>query len=206
MPRKRKKQTPSQHSSKQPTQPEAATAQPATLSPAKNRIFTCISIVVIPLLLLGIVEAGLRFQGYGFSPYFFSTAEIEGETTIVPNRNFGKRFFPEQMARAGAPFEFSPEKKGQFRIFILGESAAMGDPQPEYGFSHILEVLLEKRYPHINFEIINTGVVAINSHAIRFIADDCLDWEPDLFIVYMGNNEVVGPYGAGTVLTAVSRT
>lgn len=79
----------------------------------------------------------------------------------------------------------------------------MGDPQPEYGFSHILEVLLEKRYPHINFEIINTGVVAINSHAIRFIADDCLDWEPDLFIVYMGNNEVVGPYGAGTVLTAV---
>jgi hypothetical protein len=28
--------------------------------------------------------------------------------------------------------------------------------------------------------------------------------EPDLFVVYAGNNEVVGPYGAGTVLTAAA--
>jgi len=40
---------------------------------------------------------------------------------------------------------------------------------------------------------------AINSHVVREIAKDCARHKPDLFIVYLGNNEVVGPYGAGTV-------
>jgi tetratricopeptide (TPR) repeat protein len=34
------------------------------------------------------------------------------------------------------------------------------------------------------------------------IADDCLDYQPDLLVCYMGNNEVVGPYGAGTVFSS----
>ena len=31
------------------------------------------------------------------------------------------------------------------------------------------------------------------------IARDCAAHEPDLFVVYMGNNEVIGPFGPGTV-------
>jgi hypothetical protein len=50
-----------------------------------------------------------------------------------------------------------------FRIFVLGESAAMGDPDPSYGFSRYLEVMLRESYPGTNFEIVNTGSVAINS-------------------------------------------
>jgi len=36
------------------------------------------------------------------------------------------------------------------------------------------------------------------------IAKDCAHHQADLFILYLGNNEVVGPYGAGTVFTPLS--
>jgi len=36
------------------------------------------------------------------------------------------------------------------------------------------------------------------------IAGDCARHNPDLFIVYLGNNEVIGPYGVGTVFSPIS--
>jgi hypothetical protein len=86
-----------------------------------------------------------------------------------------------------------------YRIFILGESAAAGDPEPAYGAGRYLEALLEARYPGTRFEIINTGITAIDSHVILPIARDCAGHEGDLWIIYMGNNEMVGPFGAATV-------
>ena len=91
-----------------------------------------------------------------------------------------------------------------YRIFVLGESAAMGDPDPAYGFSRYLEVMLRERFPNTKFEVINTGIVAIDSHVILPIARELARYKPDLFIVYAGNNEVVGPYGPGTALTGSS--
>ena len=49
------------------------------------------------------------------------------------------------------------------------------------------------------FEIINVAFTAINSHVIVPIARECAEHEGDLWIVYMGNNEMVGPFGAATV-------
>ncbi|HWY57701.1 MAG TPA: tetratricopeptide repeat protein [Terriglobales bacterium] len=97
------------------------------------------------------------------------------------------------------PAEKSP---GTFRIFVLGESAAMGDPAPAFGFSRYLEVMLGERYPSMKFEIVNTGSVAINSHVVLPIAKGLTKYSPDIFIIYSGNNEVVGPYGPGTALTS----
>jgi hypothetical protein len=42
-------------------------------------------------------------------------------------------------------------------------------------------------------------MTAINSHVIRLIARDCAPREGDFWLVYAGNNEVIGPFGAGTV-------
>jgi tetratricopeptide (TPR) repeat protein len=75
----------------------------------------------------------------------------------------------------------------------------MGDPEPAFGFPRILEVLLRDAMPGKKIEVINVAVTAINSHVIRGIAQDCADKQGDWWIVYMGNNEVVGPFGAGTV-------
>jgi tetratricopeptide (TPR) repeat protein len=59
----------------------------------------------------------------------------------------------------------------------------------------MLEVLLSERFPARKFEVINVSVVAINSHAILPIAQECASKEADLWLVYMGNNEMSGPYG-----------
>ncbi|SPE57153.1 conserved hypothetical protein [Verrucomicrobia bacterium] len=85
------------------------------------------------------------------------------------------------------------------RIFILGESAAMGDPEPAFGAGRYLEALLNERFPSQKFEVVNTGITAINSHVILPIARDCAHQQGDLWIIYMGNNEMVGPFGAATV-------
>jgi len=78
----------------------------------------------------------------------------------------------------------------------------MGDPDPAYAFSRYLEVMLRERYPSLKFEVVNTGSVAINSHVLLPIARGLAAQGPDLFILYSGNNEVVGPYGPGTALTS----
>jgi tetratricopeptide (TPR) repeat protein len=40
-------------------------------------------------------------------------------------------------------------------------------------------------------------MTAINSHVIRLQARALRDLEPDVVVVYMGNNEVIGPFGPG---------
>ena len=53
------------------------------------------------------------------------------------------------------------------------------------------------------FEMINTGMTAINSYSVREIVRDAAKLQPDLFIIYTGNNEVLGPFGAGNSLKPV---
>src|SRR5436190_19818861 len=60
--------------------------------------------------------------------------------------------------------------------------------------------MLRARYPDSHFEVVNTSMVAINSHVVLQIARQCARLDPDLFIVHVGNNEVVGPFGAAGVL------
>src|SRR6185436_17411076 len=49
------------------------------------------------------------------------------------------------------------------------------------------------------FEVINLGITAINSHVIVPITRECARRDGDIWIIYMGNNEMVGPFGAATV-------
>jgi tetratricopeptide (TPR) repeat protein len=64
--------------------------------------------------------------------------------------------------------------------------------------------MLEDAYPSTDFEVIVAAMPAINSHVAVEIANDLAEHDPDLFVVYMGNNEVVGPYGAGTVFAPMA--
>jgi tetratricopeptide (TPR) repeat protein len=65
-----------------------------------------------------------------------------------------------------------------------------------------LQVLLREQYPERRIEIINTAVTAINSHVIRPIAREAAEQAGDAWVIYLGNNEVVGPFGSGTVFGA----
>ncbi|OHB57638.1 MAG: hypothetical protein A2173_10480 [Planctomycetes bacterium RBG_13_44_8b] len=167
-------------------------------------LFRIVTPILIPAILLGLVETGLRIVGYGYSTNAFSTCRVSGEKACCNNSRFAWQFFPRDIAREFSPFVFSAKKpSGIYRIFILGESAAQGVPEPAFNFGRILEVLLRHTYPQLSFEVITLAMPAINSHAVLKIAKDCLKYQPDLLLVYLGNNEVVGPYGAGTVFTPI---
>jgi tetratricopeptide (TPR) repeat protein len=156
---------------------------------------------LIPALVLGTLELGLRLFGYGYPTNFFIATKIDGRPVFVENRQFGRRFFPPGLERTPSRFVLPLGREpGSYRIFVLGESAAQGFPDPAYNFARILEVLLRQQYPRTRFEIVNTAMTAINSHVLVSIAKDCGDHRPDLFIIYAGNNEVVGPYGVANVL------
>jgi tetratricopeptide (TPR) repeat protein len=162
-----------------------------------------LAIFVVPLLALGGLELLLRLVGFGFDPHFFKRTSIAGKDGYVANHDFGLRFFPRSQVRI-PDMTVMPATKAPdtFRIFIFGESAALGDPRPNFGAGCYLEVLLAERFPQTKFEIINTSMTAINSHAILPIAQECTRHSGDLWLIYMGNNEMVGPFGAATVFGA----
>lgn len=149
--------------------------------------------VLSPLLFLGLLELGLRVCTYGHpSAFLVKSADGSGYLT---NASFGRQFLGDDLAGrpwpALLPFRKPP---GTLRIFVLGESAAMGTPDPSFGFSRILEVMLRQQFPTRRFEVVNAAMRGINSHVVLPIARDCARHEPDLFIVYMGNNEAVGMF------------
>ena len=146
------------------------------------------------------MEVSLRLGGYGYNPHLFKRLRIGSEDYYVQNEDFSRRFFPKEIARHPGPVRFPVHKApGTFRIFVLGESAAMGDPVQSFAPDRYLEMLLREKYPGTRFEVINLAFTAINSHVILPIARECAAREGDLWIIYMGNNEMVGPFGAATV-------
>jgi tetratricopeptide (TPR) repeat protein len=171
----------------------------------RRRVFRWTAMTLVPLLLLVALELVLRVGGYGYDPDFFKRQQIAGEDFLVQNDDFSRRFFPAEVIRHPSALRMRAQKSsGSIRVFVLGESAAMGDPEPAFGPARYLEVLLRQRHPTNDFEIVNVAFTAINSHVLLPLARECAKYEGDLWIVYMGNNEMVGPFGAATVFGAQS--
>ena len=171
-----------------------------TISRRRVWLFRIFAPVASLLLVIGGLELGLRLCGYGCPTGFFLKTKIGRKDYYVSNDRFGWRFFPPALARTPVPMRMAVEKPaGTYRIFVFGESAAMGDPDPTFGVWRYLRVLLRERFPTNDFEVVCVAMTAINSHVILPIARECARCDGDLWIIYMGNNEMVGPFGAGTV-------
>jgi tetratricopeptide (TPR) repeat protein len=175
--------------------------KPVAAPPPRPRwLFRLAAAVLAPVLVLGALEGALRLAGYGYSTRFFEELRIGGEDCFVNNDKVGLRFFPPELVRSPVALRLEARKPaGTVRIFVLGESAAMGDPEAAFGAWRYLEILLRERFPERRFEVVNVSMTAINSHAILPIARECARRDGDLWIIYMGNNEMVGPYGAATI-------
>jgi tetratricopeptide (TPR) repeat protein len=195
-----------------PRKPSGGASVPARLKtscrdarPTSGRrvwLFRLAAIVLGPILFIGVLELVLRAVGYGYNPHVAVRCEIDRKPYLGENVKFGWRFFPPILSREFEPFAFPARKPADTcRIFVLGSSAAQGIPNHAFCFGRFLQYMLQERFPGVHFEVITTAMSAINSHVVVEIAKDCARYDPDLFVVYMGNNEVVGPYGPGTVLT-----
>jgi tetratricopeptide (TPR) repeat protein len=182
---------------------QKAVAAPPLVPPRHKWLFRIAALVVMPLLALAVLEAALRLAGYGYPTRLFEKVRLEGRDYLLNNENFSLRFFPPELARWPGPLMMEAVKPaGTCRIFIFGESAAQGDPGPPFGAGRYWGALLRERYPGVNFEVVNVAIPAINSHVIVPIARECARYQGDLWIIYMGNNEMVGPFGAVTVFGA----
>jgi tetratricopeptide (TPR) repeat protein len=165
-------------------------------------LFRLAALILAPVGFVLLVEVGLRAGGYGFSPAATVASEVKGVACRGDNVKFSWRFFPRNIAPEFDPFIFPTVKPpNTYRIFVVGGSAAQGTPDCAYGFARILKVLLDRAHPGTNFEVVTAAMPAINSHVVVEIVRDLARYQPDVFVVYMGNNEVVGPYGPGTVFS-----
>jgi tetratricopeptide (TPR) repeat protein len=184
---------------RQPSRARAREASRPAPRDARGRraAFTLIALS-LPVAAAAAVEIGLRLAGVGYPSGFF--IRVPGREAYTTNPRFGWRFFPPELARtplvALVPAAKAPDA---YRIVVIGESAAMGVPEPAFGFARVLEAMLADAFPARRFEVVNTAMTAVNSHVLVEIARDAARLQPDLFIVYAGHNEVVGPFGPATV-------
>jgi len=154
----------------------------------------------LPLIFLAGIEGVLRLFQFGVPTTFAFEREIAGETRFVDNPRFTWQYFGPQLARNVEPFALAKQKPSKtFRIFILGESAAQGFPEPAFSMSTALEIMLRHRFPGVEFEVTNVAITATNSHVMLPVAKECCAMDADLLVVYLGNNEVIGPHGGGTI-------
>jgi tetratricopeptide (TPR) repeat protein len=154
---------------------------------------------LFPLLIILGIEIVLRLSGFGYPTQFLVRSKLTSPDQWIENDRFTYRFFPKAMARTPQPLLIEPAEE-ELRILVVGESAAMGDPAPPFGVARMLEVQLSAAFPNRKIEVINSGITAINSHVIVPLLEDALKKiKPNFVVIYMGNNEVVGPFGAGTI-------
>jgi lysophospholipase L1-like esterase len=161
--------------------------------------------MALPLLLLGIVELVCRLKGYGGYPDFLRKVGRlpDGATLCIVEPTAAKPYFFANPNRPGYPDQshfLMPKPPGTYRIFLLGESAAKGYPQPRnLAMGSFLRVMLQDALADKTIEVIDLGTTAIASFPIRYMAEEALDHQPDLMVVYAGNNEFFGSYGVASI-------
>ncbi len=166
----------------------------------RYRIWAALS-VALPFLCLLAVEGVLRLLGWGGYPSFLRVSgplPSGGEVCLVEPAASKPYFFanPDRPGYAEQTNFLRPKPPGTVRIFLFGESAAKGYPQPRnLAMSTFLETMLRDCWPGRRVEVINLGTTAVASFPIVYMVRDALAFEPDLFIFYVGNNEFYGAYG-----------
>jgi lysophospholipase L1-like esterase len=175
------------------------TVQKETLSPGKLRLFRII-LVLMPVLILALIELGLRMAGVGKEiPLFVDDPGQEG--TLRINSQIARRYFLDPDAAPAVSYPpFRKEKsENSFRVVVQGASTVAGIPYKHGGsFPAMLEQRLRASMPDSDVEVINTGITAVCSYTLLDLADDIIDIEPDAVIVYAGHNEYYGVLGVGS--------
>jgi len=180
---------------------ERAASDPVKISRGKK----CVFLLSTVLLILLAVEVGARIiefaagsirgnlredGGFGQNNLYveiknpvkvFELAEQDGKSIY-------RRTLHHQWIDPKLKFDAS-KSADTIRIFCLGGSAAKGWPYQDAhtypGFlAHKLGLLCDKR-----IEVINAAGFTYASHRVKFVFDEIVEYEPDLILIYSGNNE-----------------
>jgi lysophospholipase L1-like esterase len=179
------------------------------LPPAKRALFIAITIA-LPFLLLAAAELTLRAFGWGGYPAWIREAGklSSGANLCLVEPAASKPYFFANPTRPGYAEQTNflmPKPAETVRIFVIGESAAKGYPQPRnLAMSSFLQAMLADAWPDKTVEVINLGTTAVASFPLVYQVRDALRFSPDLFIFYTGNNEFFGAYGTASINAAGS--
>lgn len=104
----------------------------------------------------------------------------------------GENFVVAPSRRKSFPPESFPVRKptGSRRVFCLGGSTVQGNPySKETSFTTWLELNLEAADPDRDWQVINCGGISYASYRLVPILQECLAYQPDLFVICTGENE-----------------
>lgn len=199
MPRK-----PSQSSTSSPSAATPpATPQARRYSLRKRFIFAMLAFS-IPLVLFGATELVLRLCGFGgYPPTILELGPTPDGVVCITDKAGPASYFFANRSKQGAINTFTflkPKPKDTVRIFLAGGSAMKGFPQSMcFAPSAFLEAMLAQVWPGRRVEVINLGTTAIASFPVLGMVTEVLDYEPDLVVVYAGNNEFYGAFGVASL-------
>ncbi|WP_183576857.1 GDSL-type esterase/lipase family protein [Mucilaginibacter sp. X5P1] len=170
--------------------------------PSRKKIilFKGISIILVPLIILCLIEFGLRLFHYGNNLHLFVEYKDNADY-LVFNPDASKKYFTDaDIATTGNSEIFKKKKDSNtIRLFVLGESTTIGYPYFHNGsFHRWLQYRLAHDYPDKNFEIINLSLTAVNSYTVLGFAKEVVNYEPDAILIYTGHNEFYGALGAAS--------
>lgn len=169
--------------------------QPRRRRRRSSRLVLLVVSLGATLLLLGGLELVLRATDVGaippweasrlryqqvYPPMLEPGRRPDGTPALVTN----DRRVPWQAVAADKP-------AGALRVVAVGGSATAGlGYSPNVTFTRQLERLLGRVQPEREVELVNLGIVALSSSQVRWIVDDvCRHLDPDVVLVYSGNNE-----------------
>lgn len=160
-----------------------------------------LSLALSPVL---IGEVICRIAGYGgYPPVFKALRTYHGEQYVGTYQPGINTFFWQNLSSTGSMEEqvfLSPRPKGVTRIMAFGGSAMRGFPQPPTLVStSFLRAMLTDLWPGRNVEVLNFGTTAIASFPVMHILEEAVEYEPDLVIIYSGNNEFYGADGVASL-------
>jgi len=187
-------------SRKKETRPTTDPTEPSSeLSAGKKRLFTA-AMLLLPLLFFGLLEIGLRVGGYGADyPLFVDAPGAPGR--LMPSREVAHRYFAAQAAVPTPNPDYFLEDKpeGMIRIVAQGGSSMAGFPYYRgAAFPQVLGERIRQAYPDQEVEVVNTSMAAVNSYTLLDLADEIIEHQPDVVVIYAGHNEFYGALGAAS--------
>jgi tetratricopeptide (TPR) repeat protein len=167
-------------------------------------------------LLLTIVSVGLFFGAVeliltlaGVQPLMVTEDPLVGFAGNVPQYIEAKRADGTVIMRTALNkrimfnYQEFPKVKGgnSYRIFCMGGSTTYGRPYSDkVSFCGWLRAYLKAADPSRNWEVINAGGVSFASYRVAKLMNELKAYQPDLFIVYSGQNEFLEQRSYGALM------
>lgn len=158
----------------------------------KNTIYTLILVAAF----FGALEVTLAL--FGVRPLLLDEDPLVGFADNVPlfipitrpDNSVVMGTAPNQL-RLFSYQEFPGNKAdGSYRIFCMGGSTTHGRPYYDrVSFCGWLRAYLTAADPTRNWEVINAGGISFASYRVARLMNELKQYEPDLFVVYSGQNE-----------------